>query len=83
MNRLTDISAQELLRRRGRVARHDIVLRPLWRLFRSLVVDRAILEGWAGLYVAVTGAFYVYLKYAKAAELEHTGDQSYGVGSSK
>ncbi|MGH7804986.1 MAG: glycosyltransferase family 2 protein, partial [Candidatus Binatia bacterium] len=74
VNRLTDISAQELLRRRGRVARHDIVFRPLWRLFRSLVVDRAILEGWAGLFVAVTGAFYVYLKYAKATELERAGD---------
>jgi glycosyltransferase involved in cell wall biosynthesis len=83
VNRLTDISSQELLRRRGRVARHDIVLRPLWRLFRSLVVDRAILEGWAGLFVAVTGAFYVYLKYAKAVELEHGDGQSYGVGSSK
>ena len=70
VNRLTDISAQEL-RRRGRSgSRWDLSVRPAWRFFRSWIVDRGVLEGWPGLFVAATGAFYVYLKYAKALELE-------------
>jgi glycosyltransferase involved in cell wall biosynthesis len=68
INRLTDISAVEVLKRK-RVSRHKLVIRPAWRFFRSLIVDRGILEGWPGFFVAATAAFYVYLKYAKALEL--------------
>jgi hypothetical protein len=33
-------------------------------------LKRGFLEGFAGLYVAVTAAVYVFLKYAKLWELE-------------
>lgn len=69
VNRLTDISSRELLRRRGGARRRDLSLRPAWRFVRSFFVDRGIEEGWAGFFVAATAAFYVYLKYAKAVEL--------------
>jgi glycosyltransferase involved in cell wall biosynthesis len=68
VNRLTDISAIEALKRE-RVSSARLVLRPAWRVFRSLIVDRGIVEGWPGLFVAVTAGFYVFLKYAKALEL--------------
>ena len=72
VNRLTDISAVETLKRHGTGATR-LLLRPFWRFFRSFVVDRGILEGWPGYFVAATAAFYVFLKYAKAAELSRTG----------
>ncbi|MEA2626001.1 MAG: hypothetical protein QOD06_2046 [Candidatus Binatota bacterium] len=68
VNRLTNISAAEALRRR-RTRRRDLYLRPAWRFFRSLVLDRGALEGWAGYFVASTAAFYVFLKYAKSLDL--------------
>ena len=68
VNRLTDISAVEALKR-GRAGGARLLLSPAWRFFRSLVVDRGILEGWPGFFVAATAAFYVFLKYAKALEL--------------
>jgi glycosyltransferase involved in cell wall biosynthesis len=68
VNRLTNISAAEVLRRR-RTRRRDLYLRPAWRFFRSLVLARGALEGWAGYFVASTAAFYVFLKYAKSLEL--------------
>lgn len=71
VNRLTDISAVEALKR-NRVSRHNLVIRPAWRFLRSLVVDRGMLEGWPGFFVAATAAFYVFLKYAKALELSET-----------
>ncbi len=71
VNRLTDISAVETLKRRG-ARRSRLLLSPAWRFFRSLIVDRGILEGWPGVFVAATAAFYVFLKYAKALELSET-----------
>ena len=68
VNRLTDISSVEALKR-GRVSAARLLLRPTWRFLRSLFIDRGILEGWPGLFVAATAGFYVFLKYAKALEL--------------
>ena len=69
VNRLTDISAAELLKQGKAIRVSSLVLRPAWRFFRSLVMDRGFLEGWPGLFVAATASFYVFLKYAKAREL--------------
>jgi glycosyltransferase involved in cell wall biosynthesis len=71
VNRLTDISAVEALKRE-RVGGGRLLVRPAWRFFRSLLVDRGILEGWPGLFVAATAGFYVFLKYAKALELRES-----------
>jgi hypothetical protein len=49
------------------------LLRPPFRFFRSYVLDRGFLEGFAGFYVALTTAVYVFLKYAKLWELELKG----------
>jgi glycosyltransferase involved in cell wall biosynthesis len=68
VNRLTEISAVEALKR-GRVGGWQVLAHPVWRFFRSLLVDRGILEGWPGFFVAVTASFYVFLKYAKVLEL--------------
>lgn len=68
VNRLTDISAMETAKRRGS-SWLRLVARPAWRFFRSLFIDRGIMEGWPGLFVAATAGFYVFLKYAKADEL--------------
>jgi len=68
VNRLTDISSVEVLKRQ-RFGRTSLVLRPAWRFFRSLVIDRGFLEGWPGLFVSATAGFYVFLKYAKALEI--------------
>ncbi len=41
---------------------------PLWRFFNFYVLRGGFLEGGAGLYAAMTAAFYVFLKYAKVYE---------------
>jgi glycosyltransferase involved in cell wall biosynthesis len=69
VNRLTDISAAEVVKQGRGIGATSLLFRPAWRFFRSLVVDRGVLEGWPGLFVAATGSFYVFLKYAKAREM--------------
>jgi glycosyltransferase involved in cell wall biosynthesis len=78
VNRLTEISSAEVLKEGGGVPPGALVTRPAWRFFRSLVLDRGALEGWPGVFVAATAAFYVFLKYAKSLEL---AERTEAVGS--
>lgn len=70
INRFTSISAQELIKRGGRWRLSDALLRPAVRFFRSYILKRGFMDGFAGFYVAVTAAVYVFLKYAKVWEFE-------------
>lgn len=47
----------------------DLVLRPAWAFVRAYVIERGALDGMRGLVVAVLGAVYVLLKYARARGL--------------
>lgn len=70
INRFTSISSAELHKAGGRWRLSDALLRPAVRFFRSYILKRGFMEGFAGFYVAVTAAVYVFLKYAKLWELE-------------
>jgi glycosyltransferase involved in cell wall biosynthesis len=70
INRFTSISSKELRKEGGRWRLSDAILRPAARFFRSYIVKRGFMEGFAGFYVALTAAVYVFLKYAKLWELE-------------
>jgi glycosyltransferase involved in cell wall biosynthesis len=76
INRFTSISVQELRKEGQRWRMTDALFRPAFRFFRYYVLQRGFMEGFAGFYVAVTAAVYVFLKYAKLweAELEKKDD---------
>ncbi|MSQ47692.1 MAG: glycosyltransferase [Deltaproteobacteria bacterium] len=68
LNGLTEVASRELALRRKRAHLADLLLRPFWRFFRFYVVNGGFREGVPGFFVAVTSAFYVFLKYAKLRE---------------
>ena len=68
VNSLTDISSRELVLRKRRRYLSDVLLRPLWRFLSFYFFRGCIRDGLPGLFVAVTSAFYVFLKYAKLWE---------------
>jgi glycosyltransferase involved in cell wall biosynthesis len=70
INRFTSISSKELRDQGGRWRLSDALLRPAARFFRSYIVKRGFMDGFAGFYVALTAAVYVFLKYAKLWEIE-------------
>ncbi|MGH7797752.1 MAG: glycosyltransferase family 2 protein [Candidatus Binatia bacterium] len=70
INRFTSISSRELQKEGGRWHLAAALARPAVRFFHSYVLKRGFMEGFAGFYVAVTAAVYVFLKYAKLWELE-------------
>lgn len=78
INRFTSISSRELKKAGGRWRLSDALLRPAARFFGSYVLKRGFMEGFAGFYVAVTAAVYVFLKYAKLWELELEDEDDVG-----
>lgn len=66
----TTIAAREKHAAGERAGVADLVLRPAGKFLRMYVAKLGFLEGFAGFHVAATGAFYVYLKYAKLREMD-------------
>jgi glycosyltransferase involved in cell wall biosynthesis len=70
INRFTSISSSELRKNGARWRLSDALLRPAVRFCRSYFIKRGFMEGFAGFYVALSAAVYVFLKYAKLWEFE-------------
>ncbi len=70
----TTIAAREKHAAGRRAGVLDLTLRPFGKFLRMYVAKLGFLEGRAGFVVAVTGAFYVFLKYAKLWDLERGRD---------
>jgi len=82
IDRFTSISSAELFKEGKRWHWMDALARPAFRFFRFYFLRRGFMEGFAGFYVAVTAAVYVFLKYAKLWELEMEGKKKGGQGRS-
>ena len=67
LNKLTAVAAEQpSLPRRVGVWR--LVGEPAWRFVRAYLVRGGVRDGFPGLFVAATGAFYVFLRWAKVRE---------------
>jgi len=74
IDNFTTIAAREKRAGGRRASLVDFTLRPFGKFCRMYLLKRGFLDGRAGFVVAATGAFYVFLKYAKLWDLERGGD---------
>lgn len=51
------------------------LLRPLWRFFRAYVLRRGFLDGFPGLWIAVSTAFFAFVRYSRKYEDEVTSQK--------
>jgi glycosyltransferase involved in cell wall biosynthesis len=65
IDRYTTVAAEEKHARGVRASLVDLTLRPWGKFVRMYLLKRGLLDGLPGFVVAVTGSFYVFLKYAK------------------
>jgi glycosyltransferase involved in cell wall biosynthesis len=65
IDRYTTVAAEEKHARGVRASLVDLTLRPWGKFVRMYLLKRGLFDGLPGFVVAVTGAFYVFLKYAK------------------
>src|SRR5260370_35441477 len=68
INRFTSISSRESKKQGGRWRLSDALLRPAARFFRSYVLKRGFMEGFAGCYVAGTSRGYVFCSLPNLGE---------------
>ncbi|MGH7504990.1 MAG: glycosyltransferase family 2 protein [Longimicrobiales bacterium] len=69
IDRFTTLAAREKSAAGERATLLDLTLRPWGRFVRMYLLKRGFQDGWQGFVIAVTGAFYVFMKYAKLREL--------------
>ncbi len=74
MNEFTTLSAQQMYERGRRWGLASMLLKPFFEFQKVFLLKRGFLDGFAGLVVSVLHAYYVFLKYAKLWELQHSGD---------
>jgi glycosyltransferase involved in cell wall biosynthesis len=75
INRYTDITAAEMVRRGRRFLGLRQWLNPAGRFLRMIVLQAGWLDGWRGFVLAGLGAFDEFIRHAKARELlqDHHG----------
>jgi len=64
------IGARELAARGKRFRWHKLVLAPLWRFIRLLIIQQGWRDGWRGWIIAWSSMFSGFLKYAFLYEIE-------------
>jgi glycosyltransferase involved in cell wall biosynthesis len=70
LNHFTQLAAEEIFLRGSRWNLWKALLHPFARFFKFFILRGGAFEGKRGVFVASTGALYVFLKYAKLWELE-------------
>ena len=79
MNRYTDIASEEKYRAKVQFPLVHMLFNPMVAFVKKYILKKGFLDGVPGLVVAVSGSFYVFLKYAKlwecyrARETGHNG----------
>jgi glycosyltransferase involved in cell wall biosynthesis len=69
-NRYSTLAAQEWARGGRPIRTPELVLRPLGRFLSMYLLHRGFLDGWRGLLLAALYAHYVFMRTAKAWELQ-------------
>lgn len=77
-NRYSTLAAGDWVRRGHRAGGAGLLLRPLGRFLSMYVLQRGFLDGWRGLVLAACYAHYVFLRTAKARELQQVGGPDQG-----
>jgi len=69
INDFTSVSAREMAARRRRATVLRMALYPYLEFFRTYIIKRGFLDGFAGFQVSLLHAYYVFLKWAKLREI--------------
>jgi len=70
IDRYTALAPREVAARGTPVSPRRLAIDPAWTFFRTLIIQRGFLDGTRGLTIAWMAAFYTFLKYARAREMQ-------------
>lgn len=69
VNNFTTIAARSYYDNGIRAGYMNIILNPLWKFFREMVLKRGLLQGYYGLVISSVLSFETFLKYVKLMQL--------------
>ncbi len=67
-NYYTSMMAEQMFRKGKKSSIAKIFFKPTFQFFKTYVLKAGFLDGWVGFYIAITAAFYTFLKYSKLYE---------------
>jgi len=79
----SDVAARAMFAENSRTGILNLVFRPAFRFLKCYFLKLGILDGWPGLIMAITSAFYVHAKYAKLYELQKVRTRENGEPSAE
>ena len=71
-NRYTDWAAEDLFQKGKKIGLSHIFLRPIATFFKMYFFKLGLLDGYHGLLLSILSSFYVYIKFAKAKQLQNS-----------
>jgi glycosyltransferase involved in cell wall biosynthesis len=69
MDRYTTLAAEQFVSTGGQVGMRHLIAIPIWTFWRTLILNRAFMDGIEGLTIAYMAALYNFVKYAKARNM--------------
>ena len=65
LNKFTEISAQALFKKKGKISVLQVIYKPLWKFLNDYFIKLGLLDGYYGFVICSISAFAVFAKYAK------------------
>ncbi len=78
IDRYSQIAAADLVREGKKFSLFKLLFHPPFRFIKEYLLKSGFRDGLPGLIVVVSTMYYVFIKYAKHWELEHTKDKKEG-----
>jgi hypothetical protein len=75
MDNYSNIFADVMTERRKGFGLFQLIFRPLYKFIKVYIIKMGFLDGMPGLVLAVSNAFYIFVKYVKLWEREHSAAQ--------
>ncbi len=70
INNYSDTAAKDMLAGGRKFSFIDLIFRPPFRFIKEYLIKRGFMDGMPGFVIAVSTAYYVFIKYAKLWELQ-------------
>ncbi|PYR94943.1 MAG: hypothetical protein DMF84_02810 [Acidobacteria bacterium] len=83
IDQYTTLAAEQWAEEGRRVSLAGVIVHPPFAFLRNYVLKRGFTQGAAGLLVSLLNSYYVFLKMAKAWELDRSGARGAGRGMRK
>lgn len=71
MDNYSDIFSGIMIERNKNFSLFQLIFRPLYKFIKVYILKRGFLDGLPGFILAITNAFYIFVKYVKLWERTH------------